>query len=200
MPYILQQPRLEKFPPYVFFKDEFTKEECERVIALKDKLVPLAPAVVGSNDNPVVDPKIRASSTTWINWNADADWVFQKLEHTVNKIRQNWYPFHLSGFVEPLQLTHYTAAQEGHYDVHKDMGDGAMSVRKLSLAMLLNDPATFKGGEFEMLSIPGPVKTVSEVGQGTVIAFPSWELHRVAKVIEGERWSLVSWVHGPPFV
>lgn len=199
MAYILPQPSLEKFPNYVFFKGEFTKEECEKIIALQASL-DVKEAVIGGNANPIVDRTVRSSKTGWINWSSDVDWIYKKLENVVNKVRLNWYPFHLSGFVEPLQLTHYTASEEGHYETHKDMGDAAMSVRKLSLVMLLSDKTLFKGGDLEMLSTPGPVKAASELEQGTILAFPSWELHRVTKLTEGERWSLVAWVHGPHFI
>jgi predicted 2-oxoglutarate/Fe(II)-dependent dioxygenase YbiX len=35
--------------------------------------------------------------------------------------------------------------------------------------------------------------------QGSLVAFPSFMTHRVTPVTRGLRWSLVTWLEGPPF-
>jgi PKHD-type hydroxylase len=37
------------------------------------------------------------------------------------------------------------------------------------------------------------------LAQGTTIIFPSYLMHRVNPVTRGNRFTLVSWVHGPSF-
>jgi PKHD-type hydroxylase len=198
MPYLLDQPKMPQFPDYVFFENELTPEECEKVISLAGKF-PLEAAKVGSSLTPVEDSKIRTSEVSWIPWDAETAWLYDKIGNVVCKTRQSWYPFHLSGIMEPFQLTHYRADNEGHYDTHKDMGPGGLSIRKLSVVVLLSSLDQFEGGELELLAIPGEDKKVTELKQGGAVCFPSWELHRVNKLTKGDRWSLVSWVHGPPF-
>jgi PKHD-type hydroxylase len=189
--------QLQNWHPYVFFKDEFTPSECAAIIH-EAKFRQPVPGFIGVDDGHA-DEKVRSSELRWVNEQENTKWIYDRLEAVCTKVRTNWYPFVLTQFKEPLQITHYKAEKAGHYDWHQDFGPGEMSTRKLSIVVLLNDPAEFKGGELEIMGIPGDSKTVKEIAQGTVIAFPSWEFHRVQKLTEGERWSLVSWVHGPLF-
>lgn len=196
--YTLQQPRLKVYPTFVVFKDEFTKEECLKIIE-RAKQIDEHNAFTGGQQNPQANLEIRSSKLHWMNWSQEDDWVFARLANLINKVKINWYPFSLSHMPEPLQITHYLASEGGHYSMHKDMGDDDMSTRKLSIVMLLNDEKEFEGGALEMIATPGDDKKVYEAQQGTVIVFPSWELHRVLKLTKGDRWSLVTWIHGPPF-
>jgi PKHD-type hydroxylase len=185
-------------------KPEFTKAECESIIHLARTLRPEPARTGGTPAGEAADPKIRASEIRWMKRTKQSKWIFERLAGVCNKTCPSWYPFHLSGFNEPLQITHYFGSEGGHYDWHQDFGPAAQSTRKLSLVALLNDRAEFKGGELEIMSVLGKEKAVRPFGnllqQGTVIAFPSWDHHRVTPVTEGERWSLVTWVHGHPFV
>ena len=97
------------------------------------------------------------------------------------------------GFFEGVQVASYSGG--GHYGWHMDVGQGVVSTRKLSISVQLSDPADYDGGELEFLASGdcGP-RT-----QGTLIAFPSFLVHRVRPVTRGTRWSLVSWVAGPSF-
>jgi PKHD-type hydroxylase len=195
---LLSQPK-RQMEPFVFYKDWFTPAECDAIIHLAKGLPPRSAEIGGPVDRQV-NKEVRSSVLRWLPSNEQSAWIFERLAKLCHDVRANWYPFNLSGFDEAIQITEYLASEGGHYDTHQDFGSGDISTRKLSLVMLLNDPAEFKGGELELLSIPGEDKVVKQVGQGTVIAFPSWELHRVRKITEGQRWSLVNWVHGPAFV
>jgi PKHD-type hydroxylase len=35
--------------------------------------------------------------------------------------------------------------------------------------------------------------------KGTVIVFPSFMMHRVTEITEGQRNSIVGWISGPPY-
>ena len=63
------------------------------------------------------------------------------------------------------------------------------------MTLLLSDPATFEGGELEIMSKGKTAK----LKQGQAIFFASWLQHRVKPVTQGERKSLVMWFGGPPF-
>ena len=67
-------------------------------------------------------------------------------------------------------------------------------VRKISMTLLLSDPATFEGGDLEFMSKGKNVK----LKQGQAVFFASWLQHRVKPVTKGERYSLVMWFGGPP--
>jgi len=82
------------------------------------------------------------------------------------------------------------------YDWHLDIGKTDTSSRKLSVSVQLSDPEGYEGGELLLRDYANesPVKEI-----GSVIVFPSYLSHRVSKILTGERWSLVAWVHGPPY-
>ncbi len=69
--------------------------------------------------------------------------------------------------------------------------------RKLSLSLQLSDPARYQGCDLE-LSYGDGVQQAPR-SRGTVIAFPSYVLHRVTPIASGTRKSLVIWASGPDF-
>lgn len=193
MPYILPQPVAAEAAPYVFHDKAFSDEECEKVIALSKKRKPHAALTGGSGPKP--DPTKRVSSLYWLEWQQETDWLFAKLAPLVTSSNNRWFRFHLAGFNEALQLTHYHSVTKSHYGWHEDYGhEPAFQHRKLSVVVALNDG--YEGGNFEFLH----TGKVPEATKGSVIIFPSFLTHRVTPVSEGERWSLVAWVNGPPFV
>ena len=198
MAYLLGQPHASKAVNYVVYTDVFTAAQCDTIIDLHKT----RPIELGTTENTIspVNHAIRTSRVIWLPWSAEVNWIYDKLATVAYDIRQNWFPFNLSGFEEDLQLTHYTAKDNGHYAAHKDMSSGRASVRKLSCVVLLNERSDFEGGDFEMLATSGSDKAVRELERGTLLAFPAWELHRVTVLTKGERWSLVSWISGPKFV
>ena len=66
---------------------------------------------------------------------------------------------------------------------------------KISMTLLLNDPAEFEGGQLELMA-PGKF---ADLKQGHAICFASFLNHRVNKVKRGVRQSLVVWFGGKPF-
>ena len=83
---------------------------------------------------------------------------------------------------------------------------GEVAVRKLAIVVQLSDPDDYQGGELEVFNIvheyePDDVIAWSDDArqQGSVIVFPAFEYHRVTPIVDGERYSLVCWIGGPPF-
>lgn len=193
MPYMLPQPVPEKAAPYVFFEQLFTKEECEKIIEI-GKNKKLEQARTGEDASAKPDTKKRSSRIAWLEWESELNWIFERMAGKIFAANQNWWRFNLAGMNEPLQITMYEDAQEGHYDWHEDHGEsGAFLHRKLSCVIPLNEG--YQGGEFEFQH----TGTVTEAKLGTMVVFPSFKTHRVKKVTKGTRWSLVCWVNGPPF-
>ena len=153
-----------------------------------------SPGGVGGSD--VVNiPEARRSDISWLEFNADYEWVYLKLELVVRKLNQQCFNFKLDGFGEKFQMSNYTDLNEGHYDWHVDMGKGPC--RKLSVVLQLTDPSEYTGGDLQ-LRFAKPVQNI-EKKRGLITIFPSWTLHRVMPVTGGSRQSLVSWVTGPDF-
>ena len=72
---------------------------------------------------------------------------------------------------------------------------GELRARLFSLQ--LSGPSNYEGGELMIQA--GDGDCAAEKARGTLIAFPSYVLHRVAPVTTGVRKSLVIWVAGPEF-
>lgn len=69
-------------------------------------------------------------------------------------------------------------------------------IRKLSMSCILNDDFTgghlaFQTSERSML----PLKLY----KGDIVVFPSYSLHKVEPLVEGERYAMVSWILGPGY-
>ena len=103
---------------------------------------------------------------------------------------------------EAMQLTKYPKA--GHYHFHQD-GNGVQTfdepknqylnnkARKISMSIILNNE--YEGGEFEFFGDPQLIKEK----KGTILTFPSYQVHRVRPITKGTRYSLVVWFLGEPF-
>lgn len=192
MAYIVPQPVREKSAPYVFFDKLFSEDECAKIIALHANEQDAR--VGGGEADGQVDPTKRRTKVSWLNWEPDHTWIFEKLASSVAGANNQWWGFHLSGLNEALQLSHYREEDKGHYDFHTDYSEsGSFSMRKISGIVLLKEAT--EGGTFEFFEGGAP----KEMSVGSLILFPSHKLHRVTPVAKGDRWSLVFWVSGPPF-
>ena len=195
MPYMFEQPTRQETSRYVVFKDFLSPGDCERVIDLSRTLPPTIAKVGNDKAEGSVDVAKRRTKLFWFDWTSETDWLISKMAVSIAMANQKWWGYHLNGFKEQLQLTHYSSEDQGFYDWHEDHDDrGTFVHRKLSVVIQLNDG--FEGGGFEFYGTGTP----PELGKGTMIIFPSFRLHRVVPVTKGERWSLVSWINGPPFV
>jgi PKHD-type hydroxylase len=152
-------------------------------------------AVVGGKNGSQVNPDIRRAQVSWVNNSPDTRWVFERLAHIASRLNAEHFKFDLTGFGEPLQLTHYDQIENGMYGWHQDFG-GEIS-RKLSLVLQLSDPSEYEGGNLQIMTSSNPQNIRKQ--RGIVVAFPSYALHQVTPVTQGNRQSLVAWVSGPPF-
>ena len=178
-------------PPFCWWGNAFTAEQLDYLQGL---------AAGATDDGQVggaqVAHEVRRSQVRWLKSCPDHDWVFQKLAHVVSSLNAEHYRFDLTGFGEQLQLTNYDSSQLGKYDWHQDFGTDGPS-RKLSVVVQLSDPAQYEGGNLEIMTTGNPQRV--EKRRGLITVFPSYTLHRVTPVTEGNRQSLVAWITGPEF-
>jgi PKHD-type hydroxylase len=135
----------------------------------------------------------RKSQHVFISPDAQIQWLYERLTNAVNHMNDKFYKFDLFGFGEGLQFTKYEAPGS-HYDYHVDRIYNGQ-VRKLSLTVQLTDEDEYEGGDFEIYGSDYKLPRK----QGTVLAFPSFMVHRVTPVTKGTRYSLVGWINGKPF-
>lgn len=176
----------------------FTPEELDKIIAYGDALLEQQGhlATVGTGG---VSPEIRRSKVTWFQNNSETGWIYDKLAYIARMANAQFFDFDLYGFSEDFQYTTYHGLDQGHYDWHIDRGVGnnGSCPRKLSMVLLLSDPADYEGGDLQVQYGDGP--TSVDRTRGTVHIFPSWVLHRVNPVLKGVRKTLVVWATGPKF-
>ena len=167
----------------------FTPYECLQLI---DDFTPrLKPALVETMDL-VQSTGIRKSSAVFVFPDKSTNWVFERLGKAIRETNDAFFGFVVSHFKEGFQFTRYEVGE--YYGPHFDIGPGKLTERKLSLTVQLSAPEDYTGGE--LIIYP---EFVAPKDQGTMTVFPSFMCHNVCPVKSGVRYSLVSWLAGPPF-
>lgn len=181
------------------FWDGFLSEDEINFILAQPEWVQAETGCIGGKDGGVVDSTVRESKVGWIGAKPEMEAIWMKLAGVVAEVNRRYFKYDLTGFHEPMQLGIYKAESGGHYDWHTDASSQDKGVpRKLSMAILLSNPAEFEGGDFQVKTNGDDAKTL-ESARGRAWFFPSYTLHRVSPVTKGIRRSLVLWVGGPPF-
>ncbi len=174
-------------------KGYFSADECAKIIQLSKSLPEMDGYIEGRKDI-VVDEYFRRSNIKWMNPGPESQWIFDKVSAAVTEVNKV-YNYDLAGY-RSAQIARYDVG--GHYTWHTDLGTEGMSNRKLSVSVQLSDPEDYEGGELEFMTVGG-IQENPPKDQGTVVIFPTFVPHRVAPVTRGARWSVVTWIYGPPF-
>lgn len=146
------------------------------------------------------------------------------IKRNVNLLEHSWLKNFLMQFVEhanwawgldvtgidQVELLEYGEVN-AKYDWHTDSeitthgyGENGKFDRKITLIIQLSDPEDYDGCDLEIKETTGDEsKNILETfndevrKQGTVITFPSYQLHRITPLTRGMRKSLVAWASGP---
>lgn len=184
-------PQLENWAPLGTAQGVFSPEDCAKVLALRG--AGEETQIIGEDESEARQAAYRKGRVSWLRPGPDNEWIFSKAFQVVQQVNRHCFRMELVGFTEPLQIAEY--AEKNYYDWHLDVGRGTHSIRKLSFIVQLTDPASYEGGEVEMLCTNEPAAIPKD--QGAVTVFPSYLLHRVKAVTAGTRHSLVGWIGGP---
>lgn len=179
------------------FTKAFTPDECQWLIDYGINH-PVSEGKIGHGGTTVTNLQMRRSKVRWLRRDDPELFAFfARIQRMAEMANNNAFDLDLRYFNE-IQFTEYDASDEGHYDWHEDncwkMPKGKDD-RKMSMVLLLSDPATYSGGRLELASDPLPDNKF--VNQGDVIFFPAFNRHRVSPMTEGKRFSLVTWWKGP---
>lgn len=133
---------------------------------------------------------------TEVRFARDDYWFGETMEsfaHESNRICK--WGYDITGR-EAIQLAKY--GPEQHYNWHVDTFPlcGRDTDRKVTVVCLLNDPAEFTGGGFQIRLYS---EYTAPLVKGSMIAFPSILEHRVVPVLSGTRYSATMWFNGPRF-
>jgi PKHD-type hydroxylase len=180
--------------PLVVWKNAFTASEVDAITALGDALEPMRAEIAGRKENT---ERLRVTKVAWLERAPATEWIYVRMEEIVLRLNTEFFKYDLFGLVESFQYTVYDGAEGGHYNWHIDLGAKNVEPRKISLSLQLSDPAAYEGCNLVLEAGDGPY--AAERARGTIVAFPSYVLHRVTPIESGTRKSLVLWVGGPEF-
>ncbi len=174
---------------YVSLPDFLNPDECLQLIASKGAFHQ-AKVVAQQSGDVQLSLNERKTDTKSIEAHPETDWIYQRLRETLVRLNRQTFRFQLKRFSAP-EILRYEPG--GFYAPHADLGTGETSSRKLSAVALLSPPESYTGGElvFYPRFDPCPRK------QGTLFLFPTYLMHEVKPVSQGQRYTLVTWVHGP---
>lgn len=178
---------------YAYHANYFSSAECDTIIQLGSK-IGYKEGTVGDNG---LELSIRKSRVAFFKPSEiETRWIFDRLLSCVKTINRQFWNFDLR-FLETLQFSMYSDSND-FYTKHMDMKYSELEVRKLSISVQLSDPTSYTGGDLSLFGVGDNMVTCPR-DRGTVIAFPSYHVHEVTPVTKGQRYSLVSWIIGPPF-
>lgn len=209
---------------YYYFNNALSAKFCSEVIKYaesKENQLALTGDTVSRGRDLELNPltkkeikniqKIRKSNITWL----DDYWIWKEIKPYIHEAnRAAGWNFEWD-YSECFQFTRYKKGQ--FYGWHEDSFPEPYDrpntpeihgrIRKLSVSCVLSDPQKdFTGGDLEF-NVNHPNKSEKENQVvckeartlGSIIVFPSFVRHRVKKVKEGTRYSLVIWNVGKPF-
>jgi len=180
--------------PFAYQIGYFTNEECDLIVQQGNQLTAVE-SYLGSNG--LIDRSIRRNHIAFFDpAQKTTEWIYKKISKAVKDFNEQFWRFDLD-IIETLQYTIYNEPND-FYTNHMDLSFGAWEQRKLSVSIQLSDANDYQGSNLEFMQCGDryydPIRD-----RGTVIMFPSFMQHRVSPLISGTRFSLVSWVIGPPF-
>jgi predicted 2-oxoglutarate/Fe(II)-dependent dioxygenase YbiX len=176
------------------YSDVLTEKDCDALIKLYTQ-APDEEAGIGGGNNSTVDKTVRNVNRVILPVHkgigarlaaAGLDANAQRWGFDIKKANQS----------EFLKYPAGGGRYKGHLDTFLSKApENLAECRKVTVLAFLNDD--YKGGKFFLQT--GHQKIYPPQKKGTVIAFPSFILHGVEDVEEGERYSVVTWLVGPWF-
>lgn len=178
---------------YWAYDDILTGNDCDMLVKLYNK-APDEVAGIGSY-NTTVDKSIRNVNKVLLPVHKGIGARLAAAGFDANA--QRWkFDVKRANQAEFLKYPTGGGRYKGHLDTFlSNDTKNIEECRKLTVLAFLNDD--FKGGKFFLQT--GHNKFYPPQEKGTVLVFPSFLLHGVEDVEEGERFSTVCWLVGPWF-
>lgn len=176
------------FQPFATAAGFLSDAEIDRLIAEHLPLLSEGRLGFGSTNSG-----IRRSQVVFLGVEERYRWLYERIWTAAQECNRLFFCVDIAGVEANVQLARYDSGNRGFYDWHTDFA-GIAPRRKLSISIQLSRPEEYDGGELELLYGSEPQRL--DRTRGTLIAFPSFMLHRVTPVTRGARWSLVAWIIG----
>lgn len=176
------------------YDDVLTEKDCDMLIKLYNT-APDEEAGIGGGTSGTVDKTIRNVNKVILPVHKGIGARLAAVGLDANA--QRWkFDIKRANQSEFLKYPAGGGRYKGHIDTFlSNDPKNIEECRKLTVLAFLNDD--FKGGKFFLQT--GHERTYPPQKKGTVLVFPSFLLHGVEDVEEGERYSVVCWMVGPWF-
>lgn len=185
-------------PNFVLFgylQNFLSKDECNEIFALAG-MMPMIEGLIGRNENQKNENLRNNMISFFDSDNILHTWIFDKIYTGMLDMNQQFWQFELEK-LETVQFSKYGIGQ--HYGDHMDMSwNDTYNQRKLSCSIQLSDPDSYQGGDLQFHQ-PSNDYVTAPRDLGAIVVFPSFSIHRVTPVTQGERHSLVGWAVGRHF-
>jgi predicted 2-oxoglutarate/Fe(II)-dependent dioxygenase YbiX len=181
----------QALPPFQIVgtvKGFLTDAEMDRLIAEHTPL--LQDGMLGAGQKAA---HIRRSQVVFLGMEDRYRWLYERIWEVAQESNRLGFGVDIAGVEPNIQFTRYDGSDQGFYDWHTDFS-GYRPLRKISISIQLSRPEDYDGGELDLFFNNRPQSLAK--GRGTLLAFPSFVLHRVAPVTRGTRFSLVAWILG----
>jgi PKHD-type hydroxylase len=162
----------------------FTNQECNRIVQdFKNKNLLL-------HDNEA--NRVKAYSIDFTN---DNYWLFEKITSVLDEVNRLFFHFDLTD-IRDINFLKYE--KDCFMEWHRDINSSSTNflTRKITISIFLSEPESYEGGKL-IFKPDNKIQFVQH--QGTAILYPSYVLHRVEKIINGERFIIIASAHGQPF-
>ena len=175
-------------PHRYYYRDQAVSEkDCDEFIA-KYKNAKFDEGLIDEADKNIDYRKAK------VHWLGNNDLIVRALWSYVLEMNYSFWKLNLEGY-QSVQLTKY---DDGcYYGWHKDELYNSDTPRKLSAVLQLSKPEDYKGCELQLFNGESEPEELPIKKQGSLIMFKADEWHRVTKLTEGARYSLVMWITGP---
>jgi predicted 2-oxoglutarate/Fe(II)-dependent dioxygenase YbiX len=176
------------------YTDVLTEKDCDALIKLYNQ-APDEEAGIGGGASGTVDKTVRNVNRVILPVHKGIGARLAAVGLDANAQRWN-FDIKRANQSEFLKYPSGGGRYKGHIDTFLSKApENIAECRKITVLAFLNDD--HKGGKFFLQT--GHQKMYPPQKKGTVIAFPSFILHGVEDVEEGERYSVVTWLVGPWF-
>lgn len=176
------------------YNDILTEKDCDMLVKLYNT-APDEEAGIGGGSNSTIDKSIRNVNRVILPVYKG---IGARLAAAGLDANAKRWKFDITRANQSEFLKYPTGGgrYKGHIDTSLTMNEESKTeTRKLTVLAFLNDD--YKGGKFFLQT--GHEKIYPPQKKGTVLVFPSFLLHGVEDVEEGERYSVVTWMVGPWF-
>ena len=176
------------------FENAISSAECDAIISRFKDYQGHQAAIFDQFNNQIIEKNVRNVNLYPLPENVGLAALMSGIGFNENSKKWNFDITHANQ-AEVLRYPSDGGRYTSHIDTILTKDEHINETRKLTVLAFLND--NYTGGKFYIQT--SSAKLYPSVKKGSVLIFPSFLVHGVEDVQEGERFSAVTWLVGPWF-